>query len=471
MDLSRNISSKTTRLAVTNYQSSTVITHLQVVCSRILVSQLLTAALLRKKHMGIQSLGLIQPEQRNILDNPSIPLSSPAAWEWLDGGRESDALEVVSPATSMGQATVNACVRLLSESIASMNPILYERSGTGKVEAFDHPLHKILSLEPCPDSTAFSMWDSFVASIALWGNGYLEVTRDGVNNVTGLWFLQPTSVTPQRQADGSLSYRVTQGMAAGQFRLLKPKQIIHVPWHSVDGVTGVSVIAQARNVIGGAIAMDKFGNRFFANNATPSGILTMPATMKAKPEEKPKMRADWEMQQRGNNQHRVNILDGGMTFTPITIPNNDAQWIESQNLSRQMICGLFKIMPSMIGDTARVAGETYAAQQLSFLTHTLRPWLNRISQELTRKLLVGLPQYSIVHDVSDMLKTDFKTQMDGFAASRQWGLMTSNQCREALGLNPGGPECDVYLSPANMIDSRRLLDPPKPDATEGTENV
>jgi HK97 family phage portal protein len=242
-----------------------------------------------------------------------------------------------------------------------------------------------------------------------------------------------------------------------------------VPWHSVDGVTGISVIAQARNVIGSAIAMDKFGGRFFANDATPSGILS--TGLKVKPEDKVTMRDAWETMQSGPNQHRVAVLDQELKFQQISIPNADSQWIENQKLSRESICGLFKILPSQIGDTARVAGETYAAQQMSFLTHTLRPWLNRISQELTRKLIPGLPQYSIVHDASDMLKLDFKTMMDGFAIARQWGILTSNEARLQLDLDPGPAECDLFWAPVNMFDAKRLLNPPTPTTVAGVENV
>ena len=307
------------------------------------------------------------------------------------------------------------------------------------------------------------LWDSFVSSIALTGNGYLELTRNKQKDVAGLWFLNPASVQPIRQADGSIAYRTSEGLAPGNFKLLQAADVIHVPWHSLNGVTGISPIAQARNAIANSIAMDKFNGRFFANNATPSGILTLPTGMKVKSEDKPKMRKDWEDQQLGGNQHRINILDQGATFTPITISQADSQFLESKNYTRQEICGLFRIHPSQIGDTARVAGETYAAQQLTFLNDCLRPWLNRIQQELTRKLLPKsqalTSKYSISHDVSDRLKMDLKSQMEAFATARQWGLITANEARMELGLNPGGAECDVYLTPLNMVDAKKLLLP------------
>ena len=418
--------------------------------------------------MKILSLGLSPPETRSNLPN-NLPTGSPAAWAELFGGNRTDSGESVTPQTSMASATVNACVRLLSETIASMSPLLFVKSGNGKVEATDNPLHRLLSLEPSTDSSAFSLWDSFVASIALTGNGYIEIQRNALNQPVGLWFLPPSAVTPMRQADGLISYRVTQGMGTGESRVLPAISVIHVPWHSVDGVTGISVIAQARTVIGSSLASDKFGARFFANNATPSGILTL--ANKIKPEEKTRMREDWDALQTGRNQHRTAVLDQDLKYTPIQISNSDAQWIESQKFSREQICGLFKIQPSQIGDVSRVAGETYAGQQLNFLTLTLRPWLNRISQELTRKLLPGLPQYSIQHDVSDLLRLDLKSQMAALKDSIQSGMMTANEARLELGMNPGPPECDVFLTPVNITNSTVLLNPPKPNTINEVENV
>jgi hypothetical protein len=55
---------------------------------------------------------------------------------------------------------------------------------------------------------------------------------------------------------------------------------------------------------------------------------------------------------------------------------------------------------------------------------------------------------------------DVKSQMEAFAIARQWGLMTANEARAELNMNPGGPEYDIALSPLNMVDSKNLLLPP-----------
>jgi HK97 family phage portal protein len=413
--------------------------------------------------MKLLTLGLQQPEQRDVGTQltPPIPITQLARWGDLFGGRGSDAGEVVTPITAMQTATVNSCVRLISQSIAAMKPILYQKAGNGKQEADDNSLFDILALEPNPDSSAFTMWESFVASILLTGNAYLEIEVNKQGSVIGLWFMRPETVQPYRQPDGSIIYKCFEGMATGQFRTLKSTQIVHVPGLSFNGVAGVSVIEQARNVIGAYLAMDKYNGRFFANDSTPALILTVEG--KLKPEDKYKARVDWEALHTGPNQHRVAVLDGGMDVKQLSISNADAEFLASRNFTRQEICGLFGLLPSQIGDTARVAGETFAAQQLTFLTDCLRPWLNKIEQELTRKLLPRSQnpgrKYSIAHDVSDRLKMDVKSQIEAFGTARQWGLMTSNEARTELGLNPGGPECDVFWAPMNTVDAKKLLEP------------
>ncbi len=121
----------------------------------------------------------------------------------------------------MHSAVVNACVSLLSNSIASMNPVLYQKQGAGRVEAFSNPLHRILSLEPNEEHSAFTLWHSFMNSILLTGNGFIEVQRSSNGDVVALWWLDPRQVTIIRGQDGKLAYRTSEAMATGASRIIK----------------------------------------------------------------------------------------------------------------------------------------------------------------------------------------------------------------------------------------------------------
>ena len=406
-------------------------------------------------------------ETRNTLtlNSPAVPLSSPIAWQLLSGGGDSDSGESVNPATAMQTATVNACVRLLSSSVASMTPILYRRQSSGKSIAYDNPLHAMLCVEPNPNCSSFTLWEAFMRSVCLTGNGFLEIQRDGLGTVQGLWYLRPDSITPFIQNDGSLAYRCTQGAKAGQFRVLRPENVIHVPWSSSDGITGVSPISEARNAVGAELAMGKFAAKFFRNSALPQ--LALMTKQKVRPEDRGRLRTDWEALQGGQNQHRIAVIDQDADLKVLSLSNEDSQFLESRRYSREEICSFYGLKPSQIGSESRVAGETFSGQQLSFLVDVLNPWAKRIAQELRRKLLKGLPEYVIEHDVSDRIRLDTESQLKAFAVGRQWGLLTANECRKQLGLDPAGPEADLLWRPVNMADA----DSPNTIETEGTENV
>ena len=87
--------------------------------------------------------------------------------------------------------------------------------------------------------------------------------------------------------------------------ILKPSDALHIPGLGFDGLVSYSPIAMAKNAIGLAIATEEYGARFFANGATPGGILEYPGTVK-NPEA---VRESWTKGFSGNNSHKVAVLE------------------------------------------------------------------------------------------------------------------------------------------------------------------
>ena len=147
--------------------------------------------------MPIQTLGLTVPEKRsNALDKSIVPIS--AAWQFLSGGNGTETGESINPHSAMQLASVNACVSLISSSIASLPLLLYERQGNSKVQLLGHPVHDLLAFQPNPESTPAVLWTEFLVSVLLHGNGYLEISRNAAGVANGLWFLNPNYVRVYR---------------------------------------------------------------------------------------------------------------------------------------------------------------------------------------------------------------------------------------------------------------------------------
>jgi HK97 family phage portal protein len=418
-----------------------------------------------------QSRAAKQQEKRsNPLDNPSNSLSLTGGWEWLfSGGRDTDAGELINDQTALKISTVYACVRVLSESVASLPIRLLRVTPQGRVQEFEDPLYHLLAVAPNPETTSFIYWETVAFHLSLTGNSYSEIERAQDDSPIGLWPLNPRLTRAIRLPGGDLAYETQDGETGGNRRIIDAANMLHVPLMSFDGIVGLSPIMQAARSLGLAAASEKFGSRLFANNATPSGILTMPATMKVKPEDKPKMRVDWEAQQTGSQQHRINILDQGTTFTPIGITPEEGQFLETRVHQRSDICAIFRVPVHMAGSEQKLSNSNVEQMNLSFIVDTLRPILSRIEAEIVKKLLPhesGVAStLTVQFDLSERQRGDTAAQVSLIACGRQWGVMSANDGRRILGLPAGGVEDDALMVPVNMMSPSRLSDPPKAAST------
>ena len=94
--------------------------------------------------------------------------------------------KTVDERTALQTAIVYACVRVLSETIASLPFHTYKYTTNGKEKAIDHPIYYLLHSEPNPEMTSFVFRETLMGHLLLWGNAYAQIIRDGRGRVVGL---------------------------------------------------------------------------------------------------------------------------------------------------------------------------------------------------------------------------------------------------------------------------------------------
>ena len=233
--------------------------------------------------------------------------------------------------------------------------------------------------------------------------------------------------------------------------ILKPTDVLHVPGLGFDGLVGYSPIAMAKNAIGLSIATEEYGAKFFANGATPSGILEYPGTVK-NPEA---IRESWNAGFGGSsNAHKVAVLEEGMKYTPIAISPNEAQFLETRKFQIDEIARIFRVPPHMVGDLEKSSFSNIEQQSLEFVKYTLEPWIVRWEQSLNRALLSETEKaaYFVKFNVDGLLRGDYQSRMNGYATARQNGWMSANDIRELenLDLIPDELGGNLYLINGNM---------------------
>ena len=347
-------------------------------------------------------------------------------------------------------STVYACVRVISETIASLPLGIYETVNDGNEKATDHPLYRLLHDEPNSEMTSFVFREVMLAHLLLYGNSYSQIIRSGKNQVIGLYPLLPDHMDVDRDSKGNLTYTYTT--SDGKTVSIKPRDVLHIPGLGFDGVMGYSPIALEKNAIGLGIASEEYGSKFFSNGARPSGILTHPNTVK-----NPKaLRESWNSAYGGSsNSNRVAILEEGMKFEPIAIPNNEAQFLETRKFQVDEICRIFRVPPHLVGNLEHATFSNIEHQSIDFAVHTIRPWLVRIEQAMNRALLSDQEKgrFFVQFNIDGLMRGDYKSRMEGYAIGRQNGWLSANDIRALENQNPipadqGG---DAYLVNGNMI--------------------
>lgn len=365
--------------------------------------------------------------------------------------------KTVNERTALQTTAVYACVRILSETIASLPLHVYRYIEGGKTKDTEHALYTILHDEPNPDMTSFVFRETLMSHLLIWGNAYSQILRDRSGQVIGLYPLLPDQMSVHRSEKGKLYYvynRYEEDNPNFQEKgsiVLSQEEVLHIPGLGFDGLIGYSPIALAKNAVGMTLACEEYGASFFGNGANPGGVLEHPGILK----DPAKVRDSWNAVYQGTrNAHKVAVLEEGMSYKQIGIPPEEAQFLETRKFQINEIARLFRIPPHMVGDLEKSSFSNIEQQSLEFVKYTLDPWVVRFEQAFKKSLL--LPEEKKTHfikfNVDGLLRGDYQSRMNGYAIGRQNGWLSTNDIRELEELNPIPPEegGDLYLINGNM---------------------
>ena len=379
-----------------------------------------------------------------------------SAYTFYMGGSTSG--KAVTERSAMQMTAVYSCVRILAEAVAGLPLHLYKYTDNGgKEKALDHPLYRLLHDEPNPEMSSFVFRETLMTHLLLWGNAYAQVIRNGKNEVIALYPLMPNKMTVDRDERGQLYYSYNRGQdeaikSKEDTVILRPSDVLHIPGLGFDGLVGYSPISMAKNAIGMAIACEEYGAKFFANGATPGGVLEHPGTIK----DPQRVRESWQAAFGGSsNSNKVAVLEEGMKYTPISISPEQAQFLETRKFQINEIARIFRVPPHMVGDLEKSSFSNIEQQSLEFVKYTLDPWVVRWEQSIQRSLLSPEEKknYFVKFNVEGLLRGDYQSRMNGYAIGRQNGWMSANDIRELENLDriPGSEGGDLYLINGNML--------------------
>jgi HK97 family phage portal protein len=332
-----------------------------------------------------------------------------------DQGTPTAAGEPVTTDRALRLSTVWACVRLLADSVSTLPLDTYRRGERTPLATAPALLQR-----PSADFELADWLYAVMASLLLRGNAYGLITaRSGA----GMTAAQVDLVHPDRMGvtvngEGRITYRLLGDE-------LDPADVWHVRAYLFPGVpVGLSPVEYARETIGLGLAAERYGGKFFGEGAVPSGYLHSERPIGE--EAALALRERWDHRHKG---HRRTAVLGGVKYEPVTIPNDQAQFIETQQFNVNAIARIFGVPGEMVGgQTAGPLAYTSPEQRgQDFLTYSVRPWLSRVERAVSR-LLPRTQQARF--NAGGFVRVALKDRYDAHRIGIEAGFLTRNEARE-----------------------------------------
>lgn len=319
--------------------------------------------------------------------------------------------------SAMRFVPVYAAVAMISELIACTPAHAYRRTPSGGRERVpDQP--KLLT-DPLPGFNRFVWVQQMISSILLRGNAYgLVLSTDKLGYPTQVRWLNPA---PMRvEADGALPvyiYGTTE---------LDRSNVVHVPGHMLPGeMAGLSPIGLFRTQIETGLSVNNYAGDWFDTGVAPTGHLQNTAIGSLNPVT---AEAAKEKFREAVKNHDFFVSGSEWQWKPLTIPAQDAQFLEMMKASANEIAAIYRVAPEDVGGErgSSLTYKTLEQDELRMNRRTLLPWTTRAEAVLNQLTPNG--QY-VRFNLDAMVRADLKTRMESHQIALQTGLEVLDEAR------------------------------------------
>lgn len=341
---------------------------------------------------------------------------------------------VSADAVLSNSAVACRAIELKATLIASVSLNLFRLADNEVRERVsNHPLSRIIR-RPNDNMTGYEFFELMSRTLDLWGNFYCRIVRDHRGEVVALWPVHPTAVTVEKiKGNSRLRYRINE--ASGVSAVLLDDEVLHVKNSTTDGIIGQSPLQLARASLSLVIAQSQTAESLAANGLRPAGYITHPG--KLSPIAKDNISTGIQSQSGGPaNAGRMLVLEEGMEVKTAAFTAEDAQFLESRQMSATDVCRIFGVPPGSLAlvSTVSYGSAEQAAQDL--LTATLNPLASRIETALERALLPADSDLSFEFDLDSHLRADPSVRWTNYVKGRQANALSANDIRRFENLPP-----------------------------------
>ena len=365
--------------------------------------------------------------------------------------------------SALSLSAFHAAVRYLSQTIGTLPWHVMREIPGGAEVAYSHPVERILNDRPSPEYSSQSLREVMTSWAIRYGNAVAEIEPDQVDRPIGLHPMHPDRVqfrraeTPFADAYGddigaSELFYLIDGQTA-----LAARRVFHIRGFG-DGPIGMSVVSYAAQSLGWAKAAQMFGAAFYGNGTHLGGVISnkLPLSKEALALQK----AEVDAAHRGPGRaHGTLHLDADSTYTPFSPKLSDSQFVEIHQHLVEEVCRWVGVPPSKVMHLLHAHYNNVEHESINVVVDSITPWAKRFEAEADYKLFgQNRRGYFSRMNLRGLLRGDFKAQNEGLEIMRRNGVLSADEWREFVDMNPIGPEAggDLRIVQAAQIELAKV---------------
>jgi HK97 family phage portal protein len=365
------------------------------------------------------------------LNDPQIPISSQNLFEYLGYDTANDSGEPISEKRVMGIPAFMRGVRIISGTEAGLPLKVYPNKDSR--ETVDVPWQG-------QSSTTGQTWFERVETSAMhrctWGETFWYKKRDKNQRIVDSFPVHPSRITVDVVPLGREKIEFYKLYLLDGSIPLTDWEIMHVPGPSTDGVRGISPIQAHRQSLGIAIAAERTAARMYGQGMFHAGIITSDKPIGE--EDAKAVKSRWKSVHGAgtNSAGDIMVLGNGASFSPLTIPPGDAQFLESRMFSVTEISRILGLPSWMLNDQEKSTswGSGMEQQFIAWVTLSVKPEAQRLEQRISAELC--LPRQVAEFKLEGLLRGDSAARASFYGSGIEHGWLVPNDVRTLENLDP-----------------------------------
>lgn len=351
--------------------------------------------------------------------------------------------------TVLSYYAVFSCITLIASDISKMSPAIQSKDSNGIWKDISDASFDTLIAKPNQFQNTIQFFETWMNSKLSRGNTYVMKVKNNAGKITELRILDPDKVIPLVADDGSVFYQISPDQISGlPTQVTVPaREVIHDRFNCLfHPLIGISPIYACGLAAMQGKHIQESSAFFFKNGGKPSGVITIPGAVDA--EKAKEIKAAWDVGYTGENAGKTGLLSGGAEYKAITMSAVDAQTVEQQKLSAEMVCSAFHVPAYKAGVGEIPSSDNVEALEQQYYSQCLQVLIESIEALLKETFELGTNK-RVELDIGALLRMDSERRMKALGDGVKNTILTPNEARKSENLPPIEGGDSLFLQQQN----------------------